>query len=312
MTGPNSPQRIRDIPPEQAELLRQIHQLAALGTRLRQAMQATTPRSADSTRLLDQISEVDRDRDLTEIHARADGLPASWVDQARVAGQSGRAWTDQLLLPPPRPQAGRRNAKRVLDDTRQLADMAAITVAREHRLATDGVTAEPEPAAAGQLRRNMEAIWTRAAATATSIGMGRKQRARIFSTASGDVDRRVETYLHYRLDDLNAQWRSYTTPTIAASVRRSLGSLRRTDRSADIATADSDAEQPPTPKALIKRARDVMDTAAANGSETGTGIDAAITAAIPDVTAHGWDTPADIHGGESAAVEAYPDAGPDP
>ncbi|WP_327118985.1 hypothetical protein OHB12_12095 [Nocardia sp. NBC_01730] len=206
--SPNPPLRIRDIPLEQAAVLRRIHQLAALGTRLRQAMQARTPGSADSTRKFGQVSEVDRDRDLTEIHARLDGLPASWVDQACAAGQSGRAWTDELLLPAPRPATGRRNIKRVLDDTRQLADMAAITVAREHRLATHGVTAEPEPAAAGQLRRNMEAIWTRAAATATSIGMDRKQRARVFNAASSDVNERAESYLHDSLDDLNAQWSS--------------------------------------------------------------------------------------------------------
>ncbi|MEU7765042.1 hypothetical protein AB0B25_07960 [Nocardia sp. NPDC049190] len=311
MTDLNSPLRIRDIPSEQAASLHCIHELAARETLLRQAMRASSPRSADGARILDQICEVSRNRDLTEIAARGGGVPGSWVDQARAAGQSGRAWTDELLLMAPHPRASRRNTKRVLDDTRQMADMAAITIARENCLATYGVTAEPEPAAAGQLRRNMEAMWTRAAATATSIGMGRNERARLFHAASSDVERRVETYLHYSLDDLNAQWRSYTTPTIAASVRRSLGSLRRAGRRADITTADSDAEQPPRPKILIERARDALNPAGARGSQVGTDIAAAVTAAIPDAMAHGWDMSAEVHGGHSAA-EMYPDVGPDP
>ncbi|MEV6338753.1 hypothetical protein AB0M12_29025 [Nocardia vinacea] len=309
MTGPTPPLRIRDIPPEQAALLRQIHHLAALGERLRQALPETTPRSAEGSHLLDHIAEVDRERDLTEIRARADGMPAGWVDQARAAGRSGRAWTDELLLPPTRSPARRRNLQRVVQDTRQLADMAAVTVARQQRLTTNAVTIDPELAAAEQLRRNMTALWTRAAATATSLGMDGTERARIFDAASRHLDRRVQNYRHYSIDDLDAAWRTYTTSTIAATVRRSLKSLRRTDRGTD--TPAAEAEQPPTPQALIDRARHSLDTAATNDSDTGTEIESVITVAIPG-TAHGWDACAELDSGDSAAVDAYPNAGPDP
>ncbi|MFI6779215.1 hypothetical protein [Nocardia sp. NPDC050412] len=311
MTGPISVLRIRDIPPEQAALLRQIHQLADLGERLRHAVPMTTPGSAESTELLDHIAEVDRDRDLTEIRVRADGMPAGWVDQARMAGRSGRAWTDELLLLPTRSPARRRNLKRVVQDTRQLADMAAVTVARQHRLDTNAVTADPEPAAAEQLRRNMAALWTRAAATATSLGMDGKERERVFNAPRRYLDRRVQTYRHYSLDDLNVAWRTYTAPAIAASVRRSLKSLRRADRGTETAAADPDAEQPPTPQALIERARQSLYAAANNHSDTGTEIESVITVAIPETT-DGWDASAELDSGDSAAVDAYPNAGPDP
>lgn len=309
VSGPTSPLRIRDIAPEQAALLRRIHQLAALGERLRQAIPQTTPGSAQGSQLLDHIAEVARDRDLTEIGARADGLPAGWVDQARAAGRSGRPWTDELLLPPTRSPTRRRNLKRVVQDTRQLADMAAITVARQHRLATNGLATDPEPAAAEQFRRNMAALWTRAAATATSLGMDGTERARVFNAASRYLDRRVQTYRYYSRDDLNAAWRTYTTPTIGATVRRSLKSLRSTDRGTD--TPAPDAEQPPTPQALIDRARHSLDAAATNDSDTGTEIESAITVAIPG-TAHGCDASAELDSGDSTTVEAYPNAGPDP
>ncbi|MEV6140500.1 hypothetical protein AB0L63_31560 [Nocardia sp. NPDC051990] len=129
MNGPNSPLRIRDIPPEQATLLHQIHHLAARGVRLRQAKPESMPGSPENTQLLEHITEVGRDRDVTEIRARANGMPSHWVDQVRAAGQSGRPWTDELLLTPTRPPTGRRNTQRVAQDTRQLAGMAAFTVA---------------------------------------------------------------------------------------------------------------------------------------------------------------------------------------
>ncbi|WP_063043314.1 hypothetical protein [Nocardia pseudovaccinii] len=308
MTGPNSPLRVRDIAPEQAALLGQIHQLSALSARLHQAVSETTPGSVQVTQLFEHIIEVDRERELSEIHARAYGMPASWVDQARTVGRSGRPWTEELLLPPTLPRTRRRNTTRVVQDTRQLADMAAITVVRELRLAANGA-AEPEPAAAEQLRRNMAALWTRAAATATSIGMSRNVRGRVFNAAAGDVDQRVETYQHYSLDDLHDLWRTYTTPTIAANARRSLKSLRNADRDTD--TAAANAVQPPTPRALIERARQSLNVAAINDSDTGPEIETAVTVAIPS-TAHEWDASAELHGGDSIATDSYQDAGPDP
>ncbi|MGY5309147.1 hypothetical protein [Nocardia gipuzkoensis] len=313
MSGPQPGLRVRDIAPEHATLLRRVHQLAADATRLRQTNHTTDPNATPSTRVLDQIAAIDRDRDLTEIQARANGMPASWVDLARRLGHTGQAWTDDHLLPTPRPVAGRRNTQRVLDDTRQLADMAAITVVREHLLATSGIAGEPDLVAAQQLRRNMQALWTRATATATSIGMSRTDRAHAFAAATRDIDTNVERYRHYSLDDLDAQWRTYTTPAIADGVRRSLKSLRRTNRATNTtASSDAESETPPTPSALLDHARHALDTASTDRSEAGAAIDAAVTAAMPDAATHRRDTGTDVHDSESTGVEAYPDAGPDP
>ncbi|WP_249645240.1 hypothetical protein [Nocardia sputi] len=175
---------------------------------------------------------------------------------------------------------------------RQLTDMAAIAVARDHLLGITTAEAEPDPAAAHQLRRNMEALWTRADRTATSIGLGARSRARAFETATRDLAQRVEGYLHYNQDDLDTHWRSYTHTAIADGVRRSLKSLRRIDR--DLTTVDPDAEQPPTPKALIEQARHALD------------------AAIPEAATDSWDSAIGVDAGETASVAAYPDAGPDP
>ncbi|MBF6339761.1 hypothetical protein IU450_28300 [Nocardia abscessus] len=310
MTGPRPGLRVRDIAPEYATLLRRVHQLAAEATRLRQTNDTADPNATPSTQVLAQIAAIDRDRDLTEIHARASGMPASWVDLARRLGHTGQAWTDDHLLPTLRPVAGRRSAQRVLDDIRQLADMAAITVVREHLLATGGIAGEPDPVAAQQLRRNMQALWTRATATATSIRMSRTDRAHAFEAAVGDVDTNVERYRHYRLDDLDAQWRTYTTPAIADGVRRSLKSLRRTNRAAN--SSDAESETTPTPSVLLDHARHALDTASTDQSEAGAAIGTAVTAAMPDAATHRWDTGTHVRDSEFTGVEAYPEAGPDP
>ncbi|WP_433678318.1 hypothetical protein [Nocardia sp. CA-119907] len=314
MTTPGSGTRSGDIAPEQAALLARIHQLAANATRLRQTNHTTGPRTTPSTQLLERIAAIDRDRDLTEIAARAQGVPANWVDLARRLGHTGRAWSDDQLLPTPRSVTGRRSARRVLDDTRELAEMAAITVVREHLLSTAGITGEPDPVAAQQFRRNMQALWTRAAATATSIRMDRTERADAFEAATRDVDTHVERYRHLSLDDLDAQWRTYTTPTIADGVRRSLKSLRRTDRTATSSSRDAEIEQPPTPDALLERARRTLDTTSTEHTRAGAEIDAAVTDAIPGVPTHGWDTSTDVRDSEPASAQhqAHPEAGPDP
>ncbi|WP_327097029.1 hypothetical protein OIE68_45420 [Nocardia vinacea] len=314
MTRPGSGTRSGEIPPEQAALLRRIHQLAADATRLRQTDHTADAGTPPTPQVLAQIAAIDRDRDLTEIAARARGVPASWVDTVRRLGQTGRAWTDDHLLPTPRPGPGRRNLERVVDDTRQLADMAAITVVRDHLLAAAGITSEPDPVAAQQLRRNMNALWTRATTTATSIGMRAEDRADTFDAVARDVGTHVERYRHYSLDNLDAQWRTYTTSTIADGVRRSLKSLRRTDRVTTTTSSSSDAafEKPPTPNALLDHARHALDTAHTDRSDAGAVIDAAVTDAMPDAATHDWDTTTHAHDSEFASAEACPEAGPDP
>ncbi|MGY1898392.1 hypothetical protein [Nocardia gipuzkoensis] len=309
MTRPRSATRSGDIAPEHATLLRHIHQLAADATRLRDTLHTTDTEATATTAVFEQIAAIDRQRSLAEIQARDRGVPADWIGVVRRLAETGRAWSDDHLLPTPRPAPGRRNTPRVADDMRQLTDMAAITVAREHLLGTATADAEPDPAAAQQLRRNMEALWTRADRTATSIGLGAQARARAFDTTTSDLTRRVEGYLHYSPDDLDTHWRSYTSTAIADGVRRSLKSLRRTDRDT---TTDTDTERPPTPKALIQRARDAVDTAIGGQSEQGTQIDAAIACAMPEATTDSWDSTTGVDAAETTSVEAYPTAGPDP
>ncbi|MFI6956621.1 hypothetical protein ACIBJI_24540 [Nocardia sp. NPDC050408] len=313
MTGPGSARRVGDIAAEQAAMLHRVHQLAAEAARLQHNVKSAANNSATRIDILAQIVALDRDRDLTETQARARGVPRSWVDLARRVGQTGGAWTDEQLLPTPRPKPKRRSIARVIADTTQLTDMAAITVAREHLLATNGVTGEPEPAAAQQVRRNMQALWTRAAATATSIGMGRTQRAHTFHTAIGDLEQRLGRYLQYSLEDLDPQWRSYSTPTIAAAVRRSLTSLRRADRDTNSSNNGTDAEQPPTPKALLQQALHALHTTLVDRSGSqGAEINAAITEALPPTTSYGWDCAIDTLATETNAPDPHCDAGPDP
>ncbi|MGY1960876.1 hypothetical protein [Nocardia gipuzkoensis] len=311
MTRPRSGTRSGDIPPEHATLLRHIHQLAADATRLHDTLHTTDTEATAPTAVFEQIAAIDRQRSLVEIQARDRGVPADWIGVVRRLAETGRAWSDDHLLPT-RPAPGRRNAPRVAEDMRQLTDMAAITVAREHLLGTATADAEPDPAAAQQLRRNMEALWTRADRTATSIGLGAQARARAFDTTTSDLAQRVEGYLHYNPDDLDTHWRSYTSTVIADGVRRSLKSLRRTDRDITTPDTDTDTERPPTPKALIQRARDALDTAIWGQSEHGPQIDAAITGAMPEATTDSWDSTTGADTAETTSVEAYPTAGPDP
>ncbi|MFF7941603.1 hypothetical protein ACFZC5_17970 [Nocardia gamkensis] len=309
MTRPRPGIRSGDIPPDHASLLRRIHQLAADATHLRDTLPAIGAEATATTAVFEQIAAIDRQRSLAEIQARDRGVPADWVGVVRRLAESGRAWNDDHLLPAPRPAPGRRNTPRVADDMRQLTDMAALTVARDHLLGITTAHAEPDPAAAQQLRRNMAALWTRADRTATSIGLGARSRARAFNTTT-DLAERVEGYLRYSREDLDTHWHSYTSTAIADGVRRSLKSLRRIDR--DITTVDPDAKQPPTPKALIEQARHALDTALRGQSESGAQIDAAVDAAIPEAATDSWDSTTSVDAGETAAVAAYPDAGPDP
>ncbi|WP_435592150.1 hypothetical protein [Nocardia sp. bgisy118] len=313
MSGPNADTRVGDLPREHAVLLREIHHLAAESARLRHTMHTDRLSAADSAGVLDQLGHLDRERELTEIAARSQGIPPSWVEHARQAGQTGRAWTDeQLLRAPTRQQAGRRTVKRVIADAAQLVDMAAITAAREHLLTLHGIASEPEPAAAQQLRRNMDALWTRATRTAAAIGMSGRERARAFTITDEHLQQRTEQYLHYGLDELNAEWRNHASPAVAASVRRSLSSLRRDARTTSSSTSELDADLS-KPAELRSRARAVLGEAVAmDQAESGQATEAAIAAALPDQLASDLDADPGFDGGEQpTTTEAHRDAGPD-
>ncbi|MER7450378.1 hypothetical protein ABTW96_08825 [Nocardia beijingensis] len=309
MTRPRTSTRSGDIPPDHAALLRRIHQLAADATHLRTTLHTADTEVTATTSVFEQINTIDRQRALAEIQARNRGMPADWVEVVRRLAESGRPWSDDHLLPTPRPAPRRRNTSRVAEDLHQLTDMAAITIARQHLLGIATADAEPDPAAAQQLRRNMEALWTRAERTATTIDLDAEACTRAFATATRDLAQRVEGYLHYSRDDLDTHWRSYTSPAIADRVRRSLKSLRRIDR--DITTDAGDAERPPTPKVLIERARDALDTAIGR-RPAGSQIDTAIADAMPEAATDSWDSTTGVNAAETTGVQVYPTAGPDP
>ncbi|MFC8529182.1 hypothetical protein [Nocardia sp. NPDC057227] len=286
MTEPTS-RRIKDLPPAQAIVLHRIHDLAARGTELRRARQNTAPGTPESAQLTDNIDTADRDRALTEIRARSTSVPVPWIDYARRTGQTGRPWDPDRLLPTPQPSDIRASPARVDSDMRRIADMAALTAAREHQLATAG-TIEPEPAAAQQLRRNMAALHTRAIATADAHGLPDKLRRRIARTASAEAETRALLYRDYTPDDLDTEWRNHATIGIADNARQSIRSLRRTGRGVGVvpsAGADLTA-----PGALVEHARRALGTAEA---QPGEGMDAAIAAALPqtlDTEVSAWDS----------------------
>ncbi|SUE28936.1 Uncharacterised protein [Nocardia farcinica] len=257
--------------------------------------------------VIDQLNDIDRERSLTEIQARHTGMPAEWIDHARSAGHARQPWAGDRLLPPRGAPARRRSSQRVAADTRQLADMAAISVVREDRLAAIGVRTEPEPAAAMQLRRNMHALWTRARLTAEATAMNRSHRASVFGAAILEVDRRVADYRDHSLDDLNARWRSHAVPAVADGLRRSLKSLRG---STDTLTTSSGDLEPPTPKALIERARHSL--LAIQTAPMGSEIESAVSTALPEVPCRSWNNDVRTSTTESSLPAVYSDIGPAP
>lgn len=312
MTGAPSAVRVGDLPRQQAAFLLRIHQLAAAGTALRQNMRATHD-PADRTQLLDELGQIDRQRELTEIQARSNAVPAPWVTQAREAGRTGRAWSDdnQLRVLPHHP-GRRRSSTRVAEDIRQLTDMAVTLVVGDHRLIPSGHdTAALHTAAAHQLRRNMDALWTRAVRTAAAIGMSRKERNRAFSISDDRIKHRVDHFLTSHLDDIESRWRTYIDPTIAASVRRSLMNLRRSERETPPPRPEHDATLPPTSTALIERARAALNELT-HQPATGRAIDTAITAALPDQTHTHSPTDTDVEAIDHLMDWPFPDTGPGP
>ncbi|MFE7718589.1 hypothetical protein ACFU44_06055 [Nocardia rhizosphaerihabitans] len=262
------PRIVADLPAAQAEVLAEIHDLARRG--------ATARRELEHSRELEQL---DWDRSLAEATASARGVPAVWINQARELGTRNRAWRPTTVLrDPPKNNVVRRGFGRVVDDTRRLADMAAVMVVREHYLHSRGIDADPEPVVAHQLRRNMEALRTRIIYTADAIKMSPVQRVRSWTVIDAVLAEGVNAHRRLAVDDLTAVWRDLGTPAVAASVRSSLSSLRRTT------TASSELDMAPaTTQDLLTRARQQLGTGTTPraASEDGRVIDALVNAAMP-------------------------------
>ncbi|MEU3010111.1 hypothetical protein [Nocardia asteroides] len=265
---PPHPRLVADLPPAQAEILAQIHDLARRGAVLR--------RDHDHS---PELAQLDWDRSLAEATASARGVPVVWINQARELGTKNRAWRPSIVLrDPPKNNVVRRGYGRVVDDTRRLCDMAAVAVVREHHLYSIGADADPEPVVAHQLRRNMEALRTRVIYTADAINMSPAQRVRSWTVTDAVLAERVHAHRHLAAEDLTALWRDLGTPAVAASVRSSLSSMRRA------AAASSELDMAPaTTQELLARARQQLGrpTTPQAAAEAGRVIDAAVDAAMP-------------------------------
>ncbi|WP_280465358.1 hypothetical protein [Nocardia brasiliensis] len=239
---------------------------------------------------LEDLRVLDRTRDMLEIRARAAGIPDTWIAHARRMGQTGQPWPDDHRLPraPHRPRAGRPHHTR--EDMAQMTEMAALFVVREHQLTTAAGSVEPDPVAADQFRRNLRALRTRALLTADALEMVTDARERTFTVSDQHLAGHVAEYVRYSLPDLHAVFYDHASPSIAASVRRSLKQLRRVHPALDTATTDPGRAQPPDPAALIERARHELHSSLARDyrdlvlSEPAAGLDiaTAIATSMPE------------------------------
>ncbi|MGW5456774.1 hypothetical protein [Nocardia sp. NPDC003979] len=267
---PSQPRLVSDLPAPQAEALKDIHDLARRAGALRRS-QPYAP----------ELVRLEHDRSIAEIVAASRAIPAVWITQAREYGHENRAWQPTTVLrDPPKNNVPRRGYGRVVADTHRLVDMATVSVLRHHHLHRAGIEVEPEPAVVQQLRHNMVAIRTRIIHTAAAINMPPAQRERSTTVTDARLAERLATHHRLAVDDLTALWRDLATPAIAASVRSSLASLRRT--TTPPAGTEPGLPMPPTVEELITRTRlQLGDATPADPSTDGQRIETAVQLALP-------------------------------
>ncbi|MGS2811643.1 hypothetical protein [Nocardia sp. MW-W600-9] len=272
MSSPSAvPRLVSDLPAPQAESLTLIHDLARRAGVVRGRRQHAP-----------ELVRLDLDRSIAEITAASRGVPAVWINQAREYGTANRVWRPTTVLrDPPKNNVIRRGFGRVVADTNRLVDMATVSVLRHQHLQRAGIESEPEPAVAHQLRRNMDAIRTRIIHTAAAIGMSPAQRVRAVTVTDAHLADRLAAHRPLAVDDLTALWRDVATPAVAASVRSSLASLRRT--TTPPTAVEPGLVVPPTTQELLTRARQqLIDPITADDpSTTGHRIENAVHLALP-------------------------------
>ncbi|UGT54998.1 hypothetical protein [Nocardia asteroides] len=290
MSRPSSrPRLVSDLPAPQAEALKDIHDLARRAGALRRS-QPYAP----------ELVRLEHDRSIAEIVAAGRAVPAVWITQARESGQANRAWPPTTVLrDPPKNNVARRGYGRVVADTNRLVDMATVSVLRHHHLHHAGIEGEPEPVVAQQLRHNMVAIRTRIIHTAAAINMSPAQRARSTTVTDAHLSERLATHHRLAVDDLTALWRDLASPAVAASVRSSLASLRRT--TTPPAGAEPGLPMPPTVEELLTRTQlQLADlNPADDGSTSGQQIEAAVHLAVSPTA-----TEPDTHAADRASGQA--------
>ncbi|MBF6094996.1 hypothetical protein [Nocardia cyriacigeorgica] len=300
MSTPKRGPRLRELPAAQADALRALYDHTVTVTRLR----ATTPTSPAGVH--PHLDVAERERALAEIAARSTGLPEIWIQHTRHLAGTGQPWhLDHHPPPAPARRPQRRTRTRVNDDLERLREMAVLIAVREHR--------DPSAQAAGasqvggqQLRRNMNALRTRALATAAAIGLDLEHLA----ISAAQLAHTCTQLLAAADADLDALWHTHTRDTIAADVRNSLRNLRRHHPNLHL-----DDAAIARPSQLIARAHTLIATSGADPD--GRAMENAITAAVgvgeapstapdPDlVTALAEETP-------GAVASADHDHGPSP
>ncbi|MFI1236832.1 hypothetical protein [Nocardia salmonicida] len=302
MSSPSDrPRLVSDLPAPQAESLTLIHDLARRAGVVRGRQQHAP-----------ELVRLDHDRSIAEITAASRGVPAVWINQAREYGNANRVWRPTTVLrDPPKNNVIRRGFDRVVADTNRLVDMATVSVLRHKHLQRAGIESEPEPAVAHQLRRNMDAIRTRIIYTAAAIGMSPAQRVRVVTVTDAHLADRLAAHSRLAVDDLSALWRDLATPAVAASVRSSLASLRRSTRPP--AGDEAGLLMPPTTQELLTRAhQQLIDATTADGPSTiGHRIENAVHLALPATATEPDNEAAEHHRPTSQPTDCSLIAGPD-
>ena len=138
--------RVADIPPEQADLLRQLHTLAGRSAELHQQLTQT---GADLRSIAAARTENHRRWASTEVRARTAGVPRGWIAQAVQQGRHGSEWPDGQLLAKPLDLMQSRSRMRLVLDVRYLTHMAAMIAVRGRSTALGAL---PDPATGWQIR----------------------------------------------------------------------------------------------------------------------------------------------------------------
>jgi len=254
------------------------------------------------------LRALDSERADIEIHAAAVGVPASAIAQARTAGQRGQRWDHSVHTPPTLRHGGDPVRTQTIDsiagDVWQLEHMAALSVEYQRRSIAGLVP--PAPELAEQLQRNMNALWSRAAAGAHVLNLTPLERAALWERDNAGWQRLTEASVH-RYDDpqLQERWRAHAWRGIELDAVSGLDNLSATP------SHTQRAATPPTPQQMIQRATEalaeprVVPDNSASGREADVEMAAGRGEAWVFDPAEWWDDPPDPHPPEPHSVTEH-------
>ncbi|WP_280335687.1 hypothetical protein [Nocardia wallacei] len=280
MTGPHG----WDIPPEQVAMLRQIQQLSVESRRLLTRLYGSGDPARADRQTVARLNDVERQRELTEITARAAGVAPEWIDHVRNLGRRGVPWSSTQPLPAPTTRPVNEAVERAGADMEKLKDMAAVDAAylRQYWLVAGRL---PDRVVAEGLLRNMEALWMRAGRTAHARGLPAQQRTDLWTTSAAEWQHRVRGYLvGPSVAELEIRWHTYASPTIARDARRTLKRLQYDGlHGPGVPLPDP---MPPRPHELLGQARDALTAVSDRTAPPDTGADTAAIEALLDNSPH--------------------------